>query len=206
MVKRYCILKMIQKIQKKKYNTNTIFEQDGARAHTSKSNLNLLNKIFGENKYIQNPLNSADLAYPIEALWVIIKQRIKRKNPKIIDELKKYITEEWNSIPKSIIENLFKNYIKRVKKVIELDGARLEPEHLKKLGGVKKEVHNWKEQRDQKLKVVYNDQQLLKYKKKEIAFYKNQIKKLKSRNAKRYREAKKIKKKDLYGRSLGYAK
>jgi len=190
----------------KKYNTNIIFEQDGARAHTSKSNLNLLNKIFGDNKWIQNPPNSADLAYPVEDLWAIIKPRIKRKNPKTIDELKKYITEEWNSIPKSIIENLCKNYIKRVKKVIELDGARLEPEHLKKLGEVKKEVHNWKKSRDQKLKVVYNDQQLLKYKKKEIAFYKNQIKKLKSRYAKRYRDAKKIKKKDLYGRSLGYAK
>ena len=29
---------------------------------------------------------------------------------------------------------------------------------------------------------------------------------MKSRNAKRYREAKKIKKRDLYGRSFGYAK
>ena len=54
--------------------------------------------------------------------------------------------------------------------------------------------------------MVYNDEQLLKYNKKEIAFYKNQIKKLKSRYAKKYREAKKIKKRDLYGKSLGYAK
>lgn len=191
----------------KKYNENIIFEQDGARAHTSKTNLNLLNKIFGDNKWIQNPPNSADLAYPIEDLWAIIKPRIKRKNPKTIDELKQYITEEWNSIPKTLIENLCKNYINRIKKVIELDGARLEPEHLKKLGGgVKKEIYNWKKTRDQKLKVVYNDEQLLKYKKKEIAFYKNQIKKLKSRYAKKYREAKKIKKRDLYGKSLGYAK
>ena len=62
------------------------------------------------------------------------------------------------------------------------------------------------ENKREKLKVVYNDQQLLKYKKKEIAFYKNQIKKMKSRFAKKYREAKKIKKRDLYGKSLGYAK
>ena len=151
-------------------------------------------------------LNSADLAYTIEDLWAIIKPRIKRKNPKSLDKLKKCISEEWNSIPKSLIENLCKNYINRIKKVIELDGARLEPEHLKKLGGVKKEAHNWKKSRDQKLKVIYNDQQLLKYKKKEIAFYKNQIKKMKSRYAKRYRKAKKIKKRDLYGRSFGYAK
>ena len=116
----------------------------------------------------------------------LLNQGSKGKIQNSIDELKKYISEEWNSIPKSLIENLFKNYINRIKKVIKLDGARLEPEHLKKLGRVKKEAHNWKKARDQKLKVVYNDPQLLKYKKKEIEFYKNQIKKMKSRNAKRY--------------------
>ena len=56
-------------------------------------------------------------------------------------------------------------------------------------------------ERSEKLKVVYNDQQLLKYKKKEIAFYKNQIKKLKSRYAKRYRDSKKIKKRFIWKKS-----
>ena len=130
----------IDKLEKQ-YNENIIFEKDGARAHTSKTNLNILNKIFGDNKWIQNPPNSADLAYPIEDLWANIKPRIKRKNPKSIDELKQYITDEWNSIPKTLIENLCKNYINRIKKVIELDGARLEPEHLKKLEVVQKKKY-----------------------------------------------------------------
>lgn len=60
-----------------------------------------------------------------------------------MDKLNKYIAEEWNFIQKSLIENICKNYINRIKKVIELDGARLETEKLKKLGEVKKEVFIW---------------------------------------------------------------
>ena len=62
-------------------------EQDGARAHTSESNTNLLNHLF-KSKWIQNPPNSPDLAYPIETLWGILKPRIKRRNPKNIEEPK----------------------------------------------------------------------------------------------------------------------
>ena len=41
--------------------------------------------------------------------------------------------EEWYSIPQSLINNLFKNFIKRIKKILELGGARLEIEHLKQI-------------------------------------------------------------------------
>ena len=41
--------------------------------------------------------------------------------------------EEWYSIPQTLINNLFKNYIKRIKKILELEGARLELEHLKQI-------------------------------------------------------------------------
>ena len=58
----------------KKYKCNLIFEQDGARAHTSKNNMNLINKFFKDN-YLQNPPNSPDLAYPIENLWAYLKKR-----------------------------------------------------------------------------------------------------------------------------------
>lgn len=62
-------------------------EQDGARAHTSESNTNLLNHLF-KSKWIQNPPNSPDLAYPIETLWGILKPRIKRRNLKILKNQK----------------------------------------------------------------------------------------------------------------------
>ena len=65
------------------------FEQDGATPHTSKSNKNLINSLLGKDKLIQNPPNSPDLAYPIESIWAYIKPRIKKRDQKNIEDLKK---------------------------------------------------------------------------------------------------------------------
>lgn len=72
------------------------------------------------------------MAYPIENIWCLIKPRIKRKEPQTLDELKRVALEKWNSIPTTIVENLTKGYINRVKKVIELKGERLESEYILK--------------------------------------------------------------------------
>jgi len=40
--------------------------------------------------------------------------------------------EEWNSVPKEMIQNLCMSWINRIKKVHELKGERIEPEYLKK--------------------------------------------------------------------------
>ena len=56
------------------------------------------------------------------------------------------------------------------------------------------------------MKIVYNDQQLLKYKRKEIAFLKKKKKEIRSEFTQKIRKYKKVKKRDLYGRSLGYVK
>ena len=53
----------------KKYKIKLLLEQDGAPAHKSKSNIHLLDKLFGESGWIQNPPNSPDLASPIENSW-----------------------------------------------------------------------------------------------------------------------------------------
>ena len=59
-----------------KKNEKIYFEQDGAKAHTSQSNLNLIKELFGKN-FIQNSPNSPDIAYPIETLWSELKKNIK---------------------------------------------------------------------------------------------------------------------------------
>ena len=153
-----------------------IFEQDGAKAHTSKANTLLLNKLFPEGRWIQNPPNSPDLAYPIEDLWAIIKPRIKRRQPSSLDELKKFALEEWNSIPESIIRNLTKGYLDRIKKVIELKGERIEPEYIKKKRGDNK--HNWSSSRAVKCCTIYNDEKLIILKEKEIKKLKKEKKEI----------------------------
>ena len=70
----------------KKSKAKLIIEQDGAPAHKSKSNIHLLNKLFGETGWIQNPPNSPDL-------WAIIKPRVKRRNPQSKEQLKEFLLE-----------------------------------------------------------------------------------------------------------------
>ena len=56
-----------------------------------------------------------------------IKKRVRERRAKNLDELKLFTIEELNKIPKSFIQKLFKNFIKRGKKLIELNGGCLEP-------------------------------------------------------------------------------
>ena len=141
---------------------------------------------------IQNAPHSPDIAYPIETLWAELKKRVKERRAKNLDELKLITIEEWNKIQKSFIQKLFKNFIKRCKKIIELNGGRLEPVHLKQIRkevkDEEKEVKEEKEEKEDfedgeskklKLKMIYNKNELIQKAKKEIALIrkKNQRKK-----------------------------
>ena len=98
--------------------------------------------------------------------------------PKTIDELKQFIQEEWASVLKLSLKNLWERYMARVKKVIKLKGARFEPEHIKQLRKKRQEKYIWgKLAKKQKTKIVYNDQQLLKTKKEKLPFLKRKKKK-----------------------------
>ena len=61
----------IEKLSRKN-KCSLLFKQDGAKAHTSKSNINLLNNLFSADGWIQNPPNSPDITYPIETLWATL--------------------------------------------------------------------------------------------------------------------------------------
>ena len=114
----------IEEIEKRE-KIKVIFEQDGASSHTSRTNKYLLNAFFKEDGWFQNPPNSPDLAYPIENLWAIIKPRVKRREPKSIEELKRFLNEEWNSIPIEMVQNLCKGYLEKVKKILDLNGGKI---------------------------------------------------------------------------------
>ena len=163
-------------ILKNNSNKTLYFEQDGATPHTSQSNKFLIKRLFGDN-FIQNPPNSPDLAYPIENIWGYLKPKIKKRNPKNLEELKKYTLEEWNSIPNRIILKCVEGYIKKLKKIIELGGERLEPYHLnliqKELNDKQEELDEEHEQTEKKnlsMRIIYNDKTLGMLKKKKLKF------------------------------------
>ena len=177
----------------KKNNIKLIFEQDGAPAYKSKSNMNLLDKLFGESGWFQNPPNSPDLAYPIEDLWAIIKPRVKRRSPQNIEQLKQFLLEEWNSIPLKLVQNLCRGYVNRLKKVIELGGRKLEPEHLYKNS---KELYIWETPENlPPFRYVYNNKIIKKYKDSEIKYLNAQIKEKEALYNRKIRMSKKTKKK-----------
>ena len=191
----------------KKNNIKLIFEQDGASSHKSKSNIHLLNKLFGESGWIQNPPNSPDLASPIEDLWAIIKPRVKRRNPQTVDQLKEFLLEEWNSIPINLVQNLCKGYTDRLKKVIDLKGRRLEPEHLYKNS---KDIYIWRTPEIlPSFRYVYNDKIVKKYKERDIKDLNAQIKEVeasfKNKIKSSRRTKNRYKRRDLKNLLIGHA-
>ena len=95
-----------------------IFQQDGARAHSSKASQIEINKLFkgnfiptweseneiSEQKIPKWPPNSPDLS-AIELVWSIIKGMLNMFPPNSMEELKKGIQRIWNSItPKYVRE------------------------------------------------------------------------------------------------------
>ena len=64
------------------------------------------------------------------------EKNVKNRNPEDYEKLKQYCIEEWNKInPK----NYLKNFLKRVKMVLKINGNRLEERHLKQIRKEEKE-------------------------------------------------------------------
>ena len=170
-----------------KHGIKLIFEQDGAATHKTKANVALLNKLFSKNGWIQNAPHSSDLAYPIEDLWGLIKPRVRKRNPRSVPELKKCLLEEWASVPIELIQNLCKGFNERIQKVLELKGAKSEPEHYKK--GAKEIVYEWKlPETLPHMRIVYNNKKIYKYKKREMRIIKEEMRKLKTLNVEKLKD------------------
>ena len=110
----------------KKIDKNILFEHNGASCHTSKSNKQLLNYLFDAKGWIQNSPSSPNLAYPIEALWPELKDKVGVRDPKTYEELKQYYIEERN-------KNYFKNFEAKIKLCKEINGERLNEYKLKEI-------------------------------------------------------------------------
>ena len=95
--------------------------------------------------------------------------------------------EEWASVPIELVQNLCKGFNERIQKVLELKGAKSEPEHYKK--GAKEIVYEWKlPETLPHMRIVYNNKKIYKYKKREMRIIKEEMRKLKTLNVEKLKD------------------
>jgi transposase len=102
--------------QIKRQVRSPIFQDDGAPAHTARSVTSW--KISNGIRTFRWPAQSPDLN-PIEHLWQILKDRIKRRSPraKNLIELKQFIYEEWNQLDRTVLKSVVSSMTSRIRSV-----------------------------------------------------------------------------------------
>ena len=92
------------------------FQQDNDPKHTSK----IAKEFLQANvpTIIDWPSNSPDINL-IENLWSIVKRGVEIRQPKNIEELDRFMVEEWENISKKTIVNLIKSMKERCQLVID---------------------------------------------------------------------------------------
>ena len=158
------------------------FQQDGARAHSSKCSQKEINLLFGENyiptwedgpfikgeKIPKWPPNSPDLS-AIELIWSIIKGMMNIFPPTTIEELKVLIQKIWNAIPKEMCERIIEHIKKRWELCLHHKGLRLDKQLLQKISEKRKELKiKISKERINGMRISYNDKFLIRLKNKDI--------------------------------------
>jgi transposase len=98
------------------------FMQDGASAHTAKATSKFLSEIC---LLLPGwPPNSPDLN-PIEIVWAIMKQRVKKENPKTKEELIKIIKQVWEELDQEVLNRLVLSFTRRLRLVLDVRGRSI---------------------------------------------------------------------------------
>lgn len=123
MLKEY----FVPQLRRSRRINNTHFQQDGAPPHWGLEVRAYLNEVFND-KWIGRsgptawPARSPDLTPLDFYLWGDIKERVYKRNPVSIDDLKRYITEEFSNITVPTIDFVFENMVKRFSQCIAVEG------------------------------------------------------------------------------------
>lgn len=115
--------------QREDYENYFIFQQDGASAHYARTVRGFLDRTFtewlGRRGTMEWPPRSPDLTVADFFLWGFLKDKVFARCPSTIDELKQFITEEFNLIPQEIIAKACRSVPRRLELCLEIEGQQL---------------------------------------------------------------------------------
>jgi transposase len=97
-------------------------QQDNDPNHRSRVAKDFMNKRVPE--LLDWPSNSPDVN-PIENLWSIMKRRVEKRKPSNLDELNRFLHEEWKKIDMSTLNNLINSMRRRCLALINSNGERI---------------------------------------------------------------------------------
>ncbi len=127
---------VILKMRKRRDFKCTIFQQDGAKAHTANETLDLLHQIFGKrvisNRYPPRffegwflPPYSPDLSLDY-FLWGYVNAKCYGNDPKMVEELRKEIKRIFREFDNTILPRVLGNFLTRLDYVIENECSHVE--------------------------------------------------------------------------------
>lgn len=101
---------------------NLIFQQDNARPHVARANMEYL--AASEVEVLPWPAFSPDLS-PIEHVWDVLGRAVRQRPnpPSTIAELRIALVEEWHRIPRNQIQRLITSMRRRCTAVVNANGG-----------------------------------------------------------------------------------
>lgn len=107
------------------------FQQDGATAHTARISLNVLREMFpgrlvSSRGDVGWPARSPDLSICDFFLWGYLKEKVFKRRPHTLPQLRERIIEEVNAIPHDMCARAVQNFRDRLQQCIDANGRHLE--------------------------------------------------------------------------------
>ncbi len=123
---------IIPELDIRRYLKSAVYQQNGAKPHTSDENLLLLQNTC-KNGVISNrfpqmnwPHYSPDLNPCDYFLWGYLKDRVYVNNPMTPEALEAEIVPVMRDIPEGIYTLVVRNFVDRLEQVMEVDGGHTE--------------------------------------------------------------------------------
>ena len=128
----YMITEEVLPLVRQLYGGREVWQDDNARIHRGEAALEACRE-FAQRipVHIQAP-KMADV-WPVENLWAILNDRVKKREPQTSDDRCLYIVEEWIKIDqdKALCRRLMRSIPKRLDAVIKVEGRQIRREDYK---------------------------------------------------------------------------